>query len=249
MSGLAHSYQKAIKKEIGAHAAWLPATNTLKVGDFGYFEGGVFRSVGNLKNKYPDIVLDIAPGPGTKLNFTTEGTRVSKIGLGGKTTDSFAALGDIEASLKYEFGKKNSLVLKADTVVVEQLQNIDEVALSLAAKSNWRKKYKVVSASYTGENCLIICAREAESNFTISASANILSEIEGGKAEGDFKTTSSKASTYDCIGESGVLAIRLFKLNLFNKTKLLGDDQLTLDNIEIKTDFDLDDEDSLADDF
>ena len=249
MSGLAHSYEKAIKKELGAHAAWLPVTNTLKVGDFGYFEGGVFRSLGNLKDRYSDIDLKIAPGPAAKLNFVTEGTRVSKIGLGGKTTDSFATLGDLEATLKYEFGKKNSLVLKANKVVIEQLQNIDDVALALAAKSNWRKKYKIVSATYTGENCMIICARESESDFTISASANILGEIEGGKAEGGFKTASSKASTYDSIGESGVVAIRLFKLNLFNQTKLLGDDQLTLDDIEITNDFDLDTEEGLEDDF
>lgn len=249
MSGLAHSYEKAIKKELGAHAAWLPVTNTLKVGDFGYFEGGVFRSLGNLRDKYPDIPLDIVPGPATKINFTTEGTRVSKLGVGGETTDSFAALGDAEAALKYEFGKENSLVVKADKVVVEQLQNIDDVALALAAKSNWRKKYKVVSTVYTGENCLIICAREAGSDFTISASANILGQIEGGKAEGGFETSSSNASTYDSIGESGVVAIRLFKLNWFNKTKLLGDDQLTKDDVKIEENFDLDSEDGVEDDF
>lgn len=247
MSGLASSYEKAIKKELGAHAAWLPVTNTLKVGDFGYFESGVFRSVGNLKDKYPDIAMDISPGPPTKLNFTTEGTRASKIGLGGNTTDSFAALGDVEASLKYEFSKQNSLVLKIDKVEVNQLQNIDDVALALAAKSNWRKKYKVVSATYTGKNCLIICAREANSDFTINASAHILSEIEGGKAEGDFKTSSSNASTYDSIGESGIVAIRLFKLNFFNKTKLLGDDQISKDDIEIVKDFNLDSEETMDD--
>ncbi|WP_149274908.1 hypothetical protein [Pareuzebyella sediminis] len=249
MSGLARSYEKAVKKELGAHAAWLPVTNTLKVGDFGYFEGGVFRSVGNLRDKYSDIVLNIAPGPATKLKFTTEGTRVSKIGVGGKTTDSFAALGDMEASLKYEFSNENSMVLQVDQVEVEQLQNIDEVAMALAAKSDWRKKYKIVSATYTGQNCLIICARESDSDFTITASANILSEIEGGKAGGDFTTNSSKASTYDSIGESGVIAIRLFKLNLFNKTKLLGDDQLTKDDIEIIKDFNSDAEGVIEDDF
>ncbi|MDX1327140.1 MAG: hypothetical protein R3299_05495 [Arenibacter sp.] len=245
MSGLARSYEKAIKKELGAHAAWLPVTNTLAVGDFGYFEGGVFRSLGNLKNKYPEITLDIAPGPATKVNFTTQGTRVTRMGADGKTTDSFAALGDAEAALKFKFEKENSLVIKAEKVTVAQLQNIDEVALALAAKSNWRKKYKVVSAVYTGENCLIICAREAGSDFSIKGSAHILGAIEGGKAEGGFETSSSNASTYDVIGESGVVGVRLFKINLFNKVKLLGDDQLTQDDISIEDNFDSD----IQDDF
>ncbi|GGW37125.1 hypothetical protein [Arenibacter certesii] len=234
MSGLAHSYEKAIKKELGAHAAWLPVTNTLSVGDFGYFEGGVFRSVGNLNKKYPDIVLDITPGPATKVNFTTEGTRITRVGADGKSTDSFASLGDAEAALNYKFEKENSLVIKAEKVTVDQLQNIDEVALALAGKSEWRKKYKVISAVYTGENCLIICAREAGSDFSIKASANILGQIEGGKAEGGLNTSSSTASTFNSIGESGVVGIRLFKLNWFNKTKLLGDDQLTAEDITIE---------------
>ncbi len=242
MSGLAKSYEKAIRSEIGAHAAWFPVTNTLKVGDFGYFEGGVFRALGNLKDRYPDIVLKIAPGPPSKLNFTTAGTRVSRIVAGGTTTDSFATLGNVQAVLNYKFDKENSLVLKAEKVMVEQLQNIDDVGMALASKSNWRRKYKVVSATYSGENCLIICAREAGSDFTIKASANILGQIEGGKAEGGFETSSSKASTYESIGESGVLAIRLFKLNLFKKTQLVRGEQPST-NLKIEDTLDMNIED------
>lgn len=245
MSGLARSYEKAISKEIGAHAAWFPVTNTLKVGDFGYFEGGVFRALGNLKDRYPDIVLKTALGPGSKLNFTSEGTKVSRIGAGGTTTDTFATLGNVQAALTYKFGKENSLVLKAEKIIVEQLQNIDDVGMALASKSNWRKKYKVVSAAYTGENCLIICAREAGSEFTIKASANILSQIEGGKAEGGFETSSSNDSTYESIGESGVLAIRMFKLNIFKKTQLVRGEQPSATDLKIEDILDLD----IQDDF
>jgi hypothetical protein len=249
MKGLAYNYEKAINKELSSHAAWLPVTNTLKVGDYGYFEGGVFRAIGNLREKYPDINLNTTAGPAAKVNFSSEGTRTFKFDASGSTTNSFAALGDAEASLKFQFSKSNSIVIKADQIVVDQLQNMDEVALSLASKSDWRKKYKVVSAVYTGKDCLIVCAREAESEFTISASANILKDIEAGKANGAFETTSSNSSTFDSIGESGVLAIRLFKLNWLNKIKLLADDQISPDKIIIEEDFGADADDVPEDDY
>ena len=72
------------------------------------------------------------------------------------------------------------------------------------------------------------------SEFTIKANANILGQIEGGKAEGGFETISSKASTYDTIGESGVLAIRLFKLNLFKKTQLVRGEQPSATHVNIE---------------
>ena len=79
MSGLAKSYEKAIHKELQAHAAWLPVTNTLKVGDYGFFDGGVFRSIGNLTDNYPELELKIEKGPSTKIDFTSEGTKSFKL--------------------------------------------------------------------------------------------------------------------------------------------------------------------------
>ena len=248
MSGLAKSYEKAIRKELSAHAAWLPVTNTIKIGDFGFFDGGVFRSMGNIKDKYQEIALKVQAGPPAKIDFSSEGTKAVKLNAAGEVTDSFARLGDASASLKFEFNKENSVVIKVGEIRVDQLQNIEEVALELAAKKNWKKKYKVVSATYTGKDCLVVCAREANTEFSISANADLLKEVETGKAEGGFETSASKSGTFNAIGDSGVIALRMFKLNWFGNPKLLADDQLA-DAVKIEKEFGANTEEALEDDF
>ncbi len=226
MSGLAKSYEKAIKKELSAHGAWFPITNTIKVGDYGFFDGGVFRSIGNIGDKYPNITMKIVEGPPAKIDFSSEGTRTTKLDAAGNAIESFAALGNAEASLKFNFSRENSVVIKIDEIKVEQLQNLEEVAIGLAAKKDWKKRYKVVSAAYSGKDCLVICARESDSDFKISGKANLLKALEGGKASGAFETSSSKSSTFHTVGEKGVMALRLFKLNWLGNIRVLSDDQL-----------------------
>ena len=226
MSGLAKSYEKAIYKELQAHAAWLPVTNTLKVGDYGFFEGGVFRSIGNLSAKYPELELKIEQGPSTKIDFTSKGTKTFKLNANGEATDSFARLGDAKASLKFEFTKENSVVVKIKEITVDQLQNIEEVSDYLVSKGGWKKKYKVISAAYTGKECLVVCAREAGTEIQISGSANLLKAVESGKADAGLEISSSKSSAFNSVGESGVVALRMFKLNWLGKLKLLRDNQV-----------------------
>lgn len=245
MSGLAKSYEKAIYKELRAHAAWLPVTNTLKVGDYGFFEGGVFRSIGNLTDKYPELSLKVEEGPNTKIDFTSEGTKAIKLNANGEATDSFARLGDAKASLKYEFTKENSVVVKIKEIGVNQLQNIEEVSDFLVSKGDWKKKYKVISATYSGNDCLVVCAREAGTEFQISGSANLLKAVESGKADAGLEISSSKSSTFNSVGESGVVALRMFKLNWLGKLKLLRDNQVpdytVEDNFSIRLDENMDD--------
>ncbi|TMM58031.1 hypothetical protein FEE95_00985 [Maribacter algarum] len=250
MSGLAKNYEKALRKELRSHGAWMPVTNIIEVGSYGYFRGGVFEPVGNIKTDYPDIVLDIKPGPPTKVNFSSVGTKSLKFDLDGNIVGSFAGLGNAKASLKFEFSKKNSIVLKADEILLSQIENLKSVAHALAAQPDWKKKYKVVFGTYTGNNCLVVCAREAGSEFVLNASADILQQIDGGKVGGGVSFTSSNNSTFDAVGKSGVLGIKLFKLNwLSSEIDILAADQITENNVIIEDDFGIDSEDDFEDDF
>ncbi|TMU57474.1 hypothetical protein [Flagellimonas algicola] len=251
MSGIAKSYEKVLRKELRAHGAWWPVTNIIEIGSYGFFRGGVFEPVGNIKKDYPDIPLDIKTSPELKnLNFSSEGTKSLKFNIDGELVASFADLGDADASLKFEFSKKNSIVLKADEISLTQIENAREVALALATKSDWKKKYKVVFGTYIGNQCLVICAREAGSEFILNASAEILEQIDGGKVEGGFSYTSSNNSTFDAIGKSGVIGIKLFKLNwLSGEINVLAADQVTENNILFEDNLGIDSEEDLEDDF
>lgn len=243
MSGLAKNYQKAIKKELHAHGAWLPVANTFKIGDYGYFEGGVFKLLGNINDKYSDIDLNVEQGPPASINFTSEGTKTIKLDANGNAIKAFAALGNAEASLKFHFSKENAIVIKAKTLTVNQLQNIEAVANILASKDNWRRKYKVISATYTGKTPLIVCSREANSEFTINAEANLLKEADLGNISAGLGHTSSTDSTTEFMGEEGVIAISLFKISwIGGRPKLLRSGSR---EIEIQKEF----EGDLQDDF
>ena len=244
MSGLAKNFDKAIRKELTAQAAWFPITNTFKIGDYGFFEGGVFRSIGNIKDKYPDITLESEDGPSSKINFTSDGTKTIKFDAQGNVVNSFAALGNADASLRFSFNEANSSVIKAN-ITSSQLKNIEEVAIKLAGKDSWKKKFKVVSSVYKASNCVIICSREAGTEFSIGAKANVLKEIEIGEVSGGFEINSSRDSVFETIGESGIIALRLFQLGWLNGIKLMKERTPSTSNVLIEKEF----SEAIEDDF
>lgn len=228
--GLAQSFNKAIHKQLASYAAWMPVVNAFKIGDYGVFKDGVFQSLGNLKDKFPDIELATADSPPADIDFSSEGTKTFKFDLSGKPINSFAGLGSGDASLKIVFESADSCMIKAK-LGVKVLTNIDDVANALANKSGWRNKFSVVSKVYTGQNCVIVCSKEAGTEIEIKAGADILQQIEVGKVQGVFEFKSSRDSTFKAIGETGVVALGLFKLNIFGNAKLL--------NLNKGTDFDI----------
>jgi hypothetical protein len=221
--GLAQSINKALQGQLKLYAAWLPVVNTFKVGEFGIFSDGIFQSLGNLKDKYPDINLKIDKGNPAEIDFLSAGTKMFKFDAGGNAVDSFAGLGNAEATLKFVFESADSCKITAK-MTSEQLKNIDEVATFLAKKNNWRNKFSVVSQTYTGENCVVIGSKEAGTEIEIKASADVLKQIETGKVNAGFEFKSNRDSTFKAIGETGVLALSLFKLNIFNRPKVLTRD-------------------------
>jgi len=218
--GIAQSFNKAIDKQLASHAAWMPIVNTFKIGDFGVFKDGVFQSMGNVKDKYPEI------------NFTIEDAPPDDV------TTSFANLGNLDATLKFVFENADSCVIKAK-LTCKQLKNVEEIGSILAKKKDWRNKFSVVSKTYTGEKCVIICAKEAGTEVSLNASADLLKQVEIGKVEAGVGFTSNRNSAFNAIGETGVLALSLFKLNWLGNTKLLAEGKYEIKEVkgEMEDDF------------
>jgi len=49
MAGTAKRFSKLLHKEIDVHAAWLPISNTFRVGDYGLISDAVFATLGNIE--------------------------------------------------------------------------------------------------------------------------------------------------------------------------------------------------------
>jgi hypothetical protein len=218
--GIAQSFNKAIDKQLAAHAAWMPIVNTFKIGDFGIFRDGVFQTMGNVKDKYPEINFTIEDGPPADIDFASEGTKSFKLDANGKITTSFANLGNLDATLKFVFDNADSCVIKAK-LTCKQLKNVEETGSILARKKDWRNKFSVVSKIYIGEKCVIICTKEAGTEVELKASADLLKQVEIGKVQAGVGFSSNRNSAFNAIGETGVVALSLFKLNLFNQVKVL----------------------------
>jgi hypothetical protein len=210
MGGLAQKFNEVLQKELNLHAAWFPITNTFQIGDFGFFDDGLFRTVGNIKRNFPEIELVVEKGSEATIDFKSDGTSMQSLNGSGEAA-SLGSLGNADAKLLLKFTQENSMVLKAK-MSSDELKNIDEVGRKLALKDSWNKKYKVVSTIYSGQGSVIICSREAGTEVTISAAANVLKQVEGGKVDGGVQIQSNKQSVFSSIGESGVIGLRFFKL-------------------------------------
>lgn len=216
--GLAESFSDTLHDQLQVYAAWFPVVNTIKVGDFGLIESGVFRPMGNISRFGIEVVTQ--SGNDADIDFVSEGTTVTRFVAGGKV-DKFPPVGEAEAKLELEFNRDNSCMIKAKFSVID-MQDIHGVAKKLKDLDDWDNDYKVVSSTYLGEKCVVLACREAGTKVSFTGKASILQQVDLGKVEISPSFESTSSACFKSIGETGVVGIRLFQLGFFGGPKLLG---------------------------
>jgi hypothetical protein len=216
--GLAESFNAALYDNLQVYAAWFPVVNTIKIGDFGVIEDGVFRPLGNIA-KF-GIIPATAPGAEAEIDFVSDGTTVTKFVAGAKV-DQFPPVADLDAKLELEFKRENSCLLKAKFSVLD-MQDIHGVAKRLKDLEEWENHFKVVSSIYTGDKCVIVACRDAGTKVSLSAKANLLQQVELGKVEVAPSFESTNSACFKSVGATGVVGIRLFKLGFLGGLKILS---------------------------
>lgn len=209
--GLAEAFSDTLHEQLQAYAAWFPVVNTIKVGDFGVIEDGVFRSMGNISKFGIDVVT--APGKEAEMDFVSDGTTLTRF-VAGAQVPKYPPVADLDAKLELEFKRENSCMIKAKFSVVE-MQDIHGVAKKLKDVDDWERNFKVVSSTYTGEKCIIIACREAGTKVSFTGKASLLQQLELGKVEVAPTFESSSSACFKSVGETGVVGIRLFKIGFF----------------------------------
>jgi hypothetical protein len=172
--GTAARFNDILKNEINVFAAWLPVTNTFRLGDYGRMTDGVFTKVGNIQDDH-GVIFNSAPGGEIKLDFTSKGTTMHRF-KGGAEVNAFPAE-PIEAKLAIEFGSESAFLLKAN-LGINEMQSIQAVANKLAKISEWSNSYRVVSAVYSSKNCAIISSKASNAKIEISGKAAALKQFE-----------------------------------------------------------------------
>lgn len=229
--GLASDFNKEVHKHITVHAAWLPVTNTFQVGDFGVISEGIFVRMGNVATDF-GVDFQTQAGGEADLNFQSQSVRLFRL-VAGATVDALPD-SDIEAKLRIEFGKDKSFFVKAK-LNINAMQSIFEVARRLAVHPQWNEgKFKVVGAAYTGQNCVILSSTANNAVIEIDGKADALKKIELGNVEAGLSFTSKSNLGLEILGQTGVVALRLFQvkkkegLPQFLTRGLPGKDELDL---------------------
>lgn len=241
MAGTAKRFNRILQNEIRIHAAWLPVTNAFQVGDYGLISGGVFQKMGNIREFAVDWLSE--PGPPITLDFSSQGTRMTRF-VGDAEVQTLPDQG-VDAKVEIIFEKEDSFLLKA-RLNLDQMKNLAQVALALSRASGWNKRYRVVNASYTGQDCLIISTREANSKVELSGKANALKQLDLGAINVGVGIQSSKQLGLEIAGDSGVVGLGLFKLGRSGTPKILADAETGEEvEIEVQEDWDADPEDDI----
>jgi hypothetical protein len=210
--GTAQQFSAVLHNEIRVHAAWLPITNTFRIGDYGLISDGVFVGMGNIAEYR--VTPDVADGPPAAIDFKSEGTRYARLaGDAGIEVPSLPDA-DVAAKLVIEFQRADSFLIRA-RISCKLISNVAVVAEKLNATGRWQKRWAVVSGIYTGENALIVSARASGTKLEISGTAKALKQLDLGAASAGFEITSSQNVGLQVLGETGVIGLSLFKLGFF----------------------------------
>lgn len=211
--GTAQLFSSVLHNEIRVHAAWLPITNTFRIGDYGLISDGVFVAMGNIAEFA--VTPEVMDGPPSAVDFKSDGTRYARL-AGDATLSEVPSLPDanIGAKLVIEFQRADSFLIKAK-ITCKLISNVAAVAEKLSASGRWQTRWAVVSGLYTGENSLIVSSRSAGTKLEISGTATALKQLDLGGASAGITVNASENVGLQVIGQTGVIGLSLFKLGFF----------------------------------
>jgi hypothetical protein len=216
--GTAGLFSSILHNEISAYAAWMPVTNTFRLGDYGVISNGVLVKMGNIEEF--GVSFAEADGKPSELKFRSDGTRVRRF-VGGAEIQAMPQA-DIDAKLVVEFDMADSFYIDAQHLNVKEIGNLAQVGAELRRRPGWRRKYRVVFATYTGRHCTILSSRSANSRVEISGKANALQQLELGHANAGVTVSDEDKVGLQIVGDTGVVGLRMFKLRALGGTRILG---------------------------
>jgi hypothetical protein len=209
--GTPRLFDEILKDRVKISAAWYPVTNAFDIGDYGVLSEGIFVKLGNIRNDFA-IFPQREAGPPSILNFTSKGTNIVRV-AGNIKVEAFDDT-NVDSKLRVEFSRENSFLLKA-RLTVSQMANLNQVAYSIYHHpqwEHWRYKYRVVSATYTGENCALISSTSANSSIELEGKANALKQLDVGAVAVGVGIRNRNEIGLDIVGQSGVVGLSFFKL-------------------------------------
>jgi hypothetical protein len=206
--GIANAYSRVIRRQLRAHAAWLPVTNVFALGDYGVVSNGIFTRIGNVANF--GVTFGQRSGPPSSLNYKSGSVITNRIEAGAKV-DVFSGQAAVDAALKLEFTRKSTFLLKAK---IESLEIDDILAVGRAVRSHrdWRWHYRLVKTLYAGSGAVMLASREGATEITLTGKASALQQLDLGHLAVDIGVNATRGLALDIVGGSGVVGLGLVRV-------------------------------------
>lgn len=221
---LARKYNALFKRHLRHFAAWSPVTDRYEVGDFGVFRGGVFQSLGNIR----EFGVDPQPRAGAaaaKFSYTSSDAVIVRTQAGAEVA-SFTS-DPVQAELSISFTGSSNFYIRTAELTVEEMPAADAVAYQLRGRKDangrkWRLGWRVVRKVYTAQNPAILASLERDTKIQIAGQAKLLQQLEGGSASADISVNSSRSDVLEIMGQTGPVALDLFRVRVTGRAGLVS---------------------------
>lgn len=208
------AFNRIIRRHLRRQAAWLPVLSSFGVGDYGFYEAGVFRQIGNIRDL--GIDFDTAAGGTISLDFQTRRDSEVSFFVEGRGQVPQLPDSDIEARIEFAFARRGSFLLKAPTVHSSTMKDIAGVAGKIGAlpRGAWRYRYKLVTEVLVAERATMVGTQTRNTTVTISGKANALRRFDLGDVAAELTVKANRSLGLNIVGDgSGPVALGLVKIS------------------------------------
>lgn len=205
------------KKYHDYYVAWMP-TKDLHLGDYGIVKNNIFDPEGNIKKFKIDfeVLEDTTPG---SIDHSSASSVVFHTKVKGEANQNlFPHIPKAEAGIKYEFGTKNSFIIKAKGVRENRIVDRTELFKAINniydnGNDKWNLDWFVITDLIKVSSFRLIIAKEAGSEIELSVSSDFeIQNIDLANADIDFNLKYKKGDVYQEFFKEGTPFFRLHKL-------------------------------------
>lgn len=175
----AHYLKEIKKKSVGYRPTWEP-NKTLKIGDVGKLENGVFVKWSNLEKLKIPLEVGHDDREGSVFDLTTENGVNVHAKAEGKVDPKVPSLGKMDTGFGVEFKRANSILFKIEGYLTHQINNLGEIAQEVLKRyknDEWDEDYVIINELVEAKKATIMMSSEGGVTIGLKAKGNV-----GGKA-------------------------------------------------------------------
>ncbi len=225
--GSARALGRVFREHFGMHLAWVPLTTSLSLGDYGLWRGGVFVPLGNIAEFGVSVRRE--RGRESSLEYTSAGL----VSVGGAAGRAPLVGAGSRGEAQLRFSQANACVVQVGRLTSERIGNVAEVSRKLSRQRGWRRRYKIVTELFRGEDVLLLVTSEKDTEIRIRGGLG----ARGRGSEGSMEVTASKRLGLEIVGGEGPIGLNVCRVRLGGASAVaFGDLEDGASEPEVETD-------------